>query len=172
MGSGKMTEERKFKEDVKVSRDLESEWEKQASLYMYYSEQWADAVFERDKLKEQLDVTRAEADKEIRDSPEEFGLSKVTESAISAAIVLHDKVREAILNLNEANRNMNILSAAREAMAHKKKALEMLVNIRLSGNSAEPKVGKEFKEEINEKTKEGIRKTLGESDRLRRRRNK
>jgi len=119
-----------FSEDVKINQsNLDWHFEMQPMLYLKWAERHAQAVFEMDKAKEQLDLVKAEVDAEIREDPEKFGLSKVTEAAVSNSILQHPSVLKANGTLIEARKNVNIMTAAKEAMAHKKKSLEMLAQL-------------------------------------------
>lgn len=56
-----------YNEDLKIDfNSLEKCWQNQASNYMKWSEKWANAVAERDRAKELVEVVRAEVDGEVR----------------------------------------------------------------------------------------------------------
>ena len=83
-----------YERDLKLDRDnLDREWEKQATLFMKWAERHAEALYERDRKKEKLDLVRAELDASLRANPELFGFDKKpTESAISAWIISQDRI--------------------------------------------------------------------------------
>jgi hypothetical protein len=63
-----------FSDDIKINKNtLDKDAINQVDLYEEWSRKWAEAVNARDRLKEVLSVTRAEADEEIRQDPSKFG---------------------------------------------------------------------------------------------------
>jgi hypothetical protein len=128
-----------YKEDLEIDKfALDKEWEKQASLYCEWGEKEVEAQFNKDKLKEQLDLTRAEVDGEIRKSAARSNI-KITEAAISAEILKSRDYQKANNDYLEAIRDAKIFGIAKEAFEHKKKALEKLTDLFLAGYWAEPK---------------------------------
>jgi len=159
-----------YEDDLRIDKyNLDYEWERQAQLYMKWAEAHAQAVLERDRAKELLDLARAELDSQIRESPEKFGFDKKpTETAIANTILQQDRYREVYKNFVETTKNMNILAGAKEAMAHKKKALEGITQLMVSGYYAEPNIPKEAKEKSMERTKASLKQGLKRSKRLNR----
>lgn len=160
-----------FENDLKIDKyALDEEWEKQAALFMSYCEAYAEAVYDRDRIKEQLEIERAKVGQEIQDDPESFGLAKVTIDALNKTINKDQRIIDKQQELHEANKNVNLLSGGKEAMNHKKKAIEMLVELLIQGYFAEPKVKKEAKEQSSKKKSEEIRESLEDNKRLKNRR--
>jgi hypothetical protein len=164
-----------FSDDIKINKNtLDKDAINQVDLYEEWSRKWAEAVNARDRLKEVLSVTRAEADEEIRQDPSKFGWtaeSKApTEAWISNAITLHPNVRKATDDLLNAQSEVNLLSVAKETLEHRKKALEILTEL-YRGNYfvavAKEDVG--YKDAISKEGKEAHNEILNKSDRLRRR---
>ena len=123
-----------FREYLKVDKyNLDIEWENQANNFMDTCEWYADAVIERDRCKEQLELLKAQVGKEIKDNPKDFGIDKdpgkVTIDALNKATNLDDRVKEQQEELHEKNRQVNIMSGAREALSNKKKAIESLTEL-------------------------------------------
>ena len=153
-----------YKEDLKIDKHrLDFEWERQAQLYMKWAEAYAQAVLDRDRAKELLDVVRAELDSKIRKSPADFGFDKKpTESAITNTVVQQEEYRKAYDKLIQAQSNMNILAGAKEAMSHKKKALEGITQLMVSGFYAEPNIPAKAKDrvvgEVTRQLKKGLRR--------------
>lgn len=170
-----MVENKKdFREYLNVDKyNLDTEWENQANNFMDTCEWYADVSMERDKIKEQLDLLRAEVGKEVQDDPKGFGIDKdpgkVTVDALNKAISLDDRVKIKQEELHEANRRVNVMSGAKEAMAHKKKALESLTELTIWGYFAEPKVNREIRKQSIEKASENTREELNKNLRLKRR---
>lgn len=165
-----------FKDDLIVDKyNLHLEWEKQPSLYMKWAELHANALQDQDRAKEQLDLVRANVDSKIRKNPDEYGLEKVTESAISACIPKQEEYQVAQSALIEAKRNVAVLAGAKEAMAHKKKAIEMLTQLVIFGYYSDPKIPKDFVDKMGDKRRREINEDLNKNkrmDRLKRRKRK
>ena len=151
-----------YKEDLTIDKfSLPEEWERQPQLYMQWAEAHALAMDEVSRAKEQLDLVKAELDEQIRVDPERFGFDKKpTEAAISACIVKQTIYNDAYKHYLEKNKSSNILAGAKEAMNHKKKALEGLTQLLLGGFYAIPKIPEAIKQERSNEVAEGVRKTL------------
>ena len=172
-GSSGGGEKKDYLEDLKIDKyNLDREWMRQPMLYMKWAEAWAQAVLERDRAKEQLEVVKAELDSAIRQAPAEFGIvGKPTESAISNAITKHSQYRRAYSNYVEATKAANVLAGAKEAMAHKKKALEGITELMVAGYYAEPNIPKEVRQKVERETTTEIKNGLKRSRRLMKRGN-
>lgn len=157
-----------YKEDLKIDDyALDFEWDRQAQLYMKWAEEYADAVLIRDRAKENVDLVKAELYQQIVSQADK----KPTEAAIGNEIIQHDKFKEVNNSYLEAKRNAEILAGAKEAMQHKKKALEGRTHLWIAGYNAEPKIPAEAKKESFEKTDEEMKRSRKEMpDRLKRRR--
>ena len=144
-----------YKKDMNIDpQALEVEWLRQSSLYMNYAEKCAMAERRKNSTKEQLEVIKAECDREIRARKIE-AKEKVTESIIEAAIVDNKKHKEGVQLLLTATYEHNILSFVIKALEHRKKALENLVQLYLSGyfsGPKEPRNGESIREKIMEST--------------------
>jgi hypothetical protein len=123
-----------YKEDLTIDKfALDEEWIKQPIVFINWAEEHANAQADRDRKKEQMDLVKAELDNEIRTSPEKFGLVKITEGAIANLILTNGTVRDANDRYLEAVKKAKVLDVAREAFEHKKKALENLTQLFLTG---------------------------------------
>lgn len=150
-------------EDLKLDiHDLDSAILNQAELYYQVGIEWAEAVAERDSLKDQITLKKAEIDEEVRKDPYKFGLSdgqKTTETWFANRVISHPE----IVSLNErylqACKNVDILSVGKSAFEHRLKATTMLVDL-YKGNYfvASNTVSQEetAKEVANEKQREDI----------------
>lgn len=154
-----------YKEDLEIDKyALDSEIVRQAQLFIEWSENWAQAMFEKDKLKERLDIAMAEADALVRSDPEKYGWpikgKAPTESFIKKATMMMEGLSTQNSEYIEKCKEVNILAAAKEAFNHKRSALEMLVKLFLGGYYAEvPLVSKE-KTEVAGKVQDEIRDKL------------
>lgn len=135
---------RNYKLDLEInSSNLEDEWIEQPSLYMYYSDLQARAIKERDDLKQKLDVHQAQLDSKVRKNWEQYFEKSPTESAIKNYIVLNVETKKLVEKLNELSYNVSIMTAAKTAFEHRKKALENLVTLLITGFHSEPKLKNE-----------------------------
>ena len=123
---------------------LDEELLYQPLLCYEYNELFAEAQHDRDIAKEALDVAKAEADKEIRNNPKTFGISKVTETSIANAVTLHSKVKSAMQTLIDSTYQFNMLKAAVAAVEHRKKALEGMITLFVSSYFAGPSEPREI----------------------------
>lgn len=131
---------RDYKQDISIdTNDLESEWIEQPSLFLYYAEAHAEAIHLRDTQKSKLDLVYSEMYSDIKKNWEDYFENKPTEPAIKEYIHKDKKYRKAEKNLIEATKDVNILLATKTAFDHRKKALENLVSLRISGFHSEPK---------------------------------
>ena len=138
-----------YNEDLKIDfAQLDLNWRDQAANYMYWSQKWVTAVTKRDRIKENLEVIKAEVDREIREA---YSGKKPTEAAISALVITNTRYREAMENLILANEEVNILASTKTAFEHKKKALEGSTQLWINGYWSEPKIAGEVKEKLGNK---------------------
>lgn len=159
-----------FSDDARIDKhQLDFEWLRQASLFHKYAEAYANAMFERDKAKERLDLVKAQVDSAIRSEPEDYGfLTKPTEPAIASAILQDPDYIEAKSKYLNSVREMNIVMGAKTAMEHKKSALETLSKLYLSGYWAEVRVSKEARKKYQE-SNDAEAEALNASARMQRR---
>lgn len=158
--------ERNYKDDVKINtKDLAGEWERQSDLLIYWHEQWAHAVRTMNWRKEQLRLTDAKIESEIRKSPKEYGLEKVTDSGISSVIARHPEHKEAHNRYIDAIWYADVMEGAKWAMMHKKDALEALMRMMLSGLHLMPHLDGALlplDAHYEKNAKEGLRKEMKE----------
>lgn len=144
-----MKDELNYEEDLQIDKDsLEECLIEQPELYGKWSKVWAQAVKERDQSKEQLNVTKADLDKQIRKSWDILGFDKKpTDLAITTWICAQQEYRDANFRLIEATYSVNVLEGAKWAFQHRKDALDNLVKLFLSNYYSESKaVGQEARE--------------------------
>lgn len=136
--------------DFTPDRDaLDEEWVRQPELYHQYAVDLADARLDLEEKKNKLEVIRAELDKDIRTSPEDYELQKITETAISATILTQSRYTKGLERVNKARHRVDVLTAAVTALDHKKKALENLVYLHGQDYFSSPKAKGENSEEMD-----------------------
>lgn len=118
---------------------LDEEWLTQAPLYWRYAKALAGEKESLDRAKRRLSVLIAETERKIRKDPESFGISKVTEGAIKAAITVDKEVGNLEDSIIEINHDVNVLGAAVASLDHRKRALTDLVQLHMCSYYAEPK---------------------------------
>lgn len=140
-----LTKKRNYYDDLKIdTNNLEGEWVEQPSLYMYYSEAYCEAIRDRDKAKNDLDIIDAQLDKEIRnkDNWEKHFDKSPSETAIRGWIIQHDRHIKQLAIYSDLSHNANLLQSAKNAFDHRRKALENSVSLLITGFHSQPKVSK------------------------------
>lgn len=123
-----------YAQDIEIREDeLDVEWIGQASLVMKYCVIAADAHRDLDLAKEQVDIIRAQIDRDVRSDPAQFGLDKVTEGSITSTILTSPDYQEAVKSYLQKKYEHEVAQGAVRAFDHRKSALENLV--RLFGQS-------------------------------------
>jgi len=141
-----------FDRDLRIDETaLDVECLEQPSLMMAYAQEAAEARMEMDTAKESLDVIEAQVDSEVRDCPEDFGLKKITESAIKSAVVLDERVQAAKKRLTQAKLDYGMTTAASVAMDARKKMLEMLIQLHGQQYFAGPKTPRNLMKEAKKR---------------------
>lgn len=159
-----------FQEDKTINpNQLDLECALQPERFFRWAEACAQASFEVDKAKLNVDVTKAQLDRDCRQDPTSFGLVKATEGAVDAAVKCSGAYLEALDRLNNARSDYQLLQAAVTTMDHKKRMLELLVTLHGQQYFAGPSVPrdlvadwmerqKQTEETINQKQKNKTRK--------------
>lgn len=139
---------------------LDREWVNQPRLYLQFASELADANRELDEAKSNLDIVKADLDQNIRSDPEQFGLDKVTEASITSTLLTQPEYKEAMTLLIESRHKREILAAAVAALDHRKKALEKLVDLHMSGYYASPRASGDSREAMSEVERKSTRRSL------------
>ncbi len=157
-----------YKEDIQINiNQLDKEWVKQAATYQYYAKQEAMALYSRDQLADKLALTQAQLDGDIRLNPGKHGFdSKPTEAAILNSIKQNPFYIKANSLLMKASCKAKIIGGAVRSFDHKKKALEKLTDLYLSGYWAGPKIKSEAQEIYGKQTREDMEAGLRKDERM------
>lgn len=146
---------------------LDVECLNQPRLMMEYSEAYAEVQAQYADAKEELDLVEARTNMAVREDPEVFGITKITEKAVEAAVLLDKKCIAARQDLRELKRQLDLVGGAVRSMDHKKKMLELLVQLHGQQYFAGPKIPRDIHKEArarmtrevsNEKVKTGMRR--------------
>lgn len=122
---------------------LDIEWTKHPQTFFLYAEELVKAKRELDEAKASLEVVDATLDREIRDNPENFGVTKITEPVVANVILTcktHQKANERFI---EARYKVGLAQAAVDALDHKKAGLEALVKLQGMNYYSSPKAENE-----------------------------
>ena len=135
---------------------------------MKWSSTLAVAMYERDRLKEKIDIRRSKIDHKIRANPDLYFESdkKPTEASITATINQNETIITMNEDLAKKNFNVNILSGVKVALEHKKKMLEIEANLYLNGYFSNPKVSGKLAEDDKKKVDEAVTGSLKKNPRM------
>lgn len=137
-----------YEEDVRIDPDaLDVEWVEQAELMKRYAVHAADMKRELDNAKEKYEVGKARIEMEIRNSPDSYGLNKVTEAAIQSTIQLQGEYREISRIYTEAKYEYDVAVAVVRAIDQRKTALENLVKLLSASYFAGPQTPRNLSQE-------------------------
>lgn len=137
-----------YEKDVRIDEtSLDIEWLEQPSLMLKYGINESDLEKKKDLLKEKLDLTKADLDRKIRENPESFEISKITETVVANTIIMQDLYKEVYHEFLEVQHEYNIAKVAVRAIAQRKDALENLVRLHGQQYFAGPKVPRDITKE-------------------------
>jgi hypothetical protein len=122
---------------------LELNWQEQSNLYCKYVGDYAELVAEKDllltdlkDLKDELKITEAELELDVRQFPEKYGLKKITDASVSAVVSIQRTRKEVLLKISVLQREIikiekkiNNLETIKAALLDRRKALEGLTTL-------------------------------------------
>jgi len=117
--------------------NLALEWLAIPKQIIEVSEALAQAIFDRNKAKEKLEVIQAQLDAVVRSAAQE-AQEKVTETVVKNRIITSHEYAEGQRSLNESDYVVDLLKSAVSAFHAKKLALENLVKLQGMKYYAEP----------------------------------
>lgn len=137
-----------YEDDVRIDESaLDVELLRQPSLILNYSTNAAHYERHLTKLKERLEVCKAELDKKIRTDPEGYEISKVTETAISNTIITQPEYQELKADIIDCEYELRMARAALSSLSDKKMALENLVKLHGMNYFAGPSLPRDLTQE-------------------------
>ena len=141
-----------FSEDIEINKyQLDEELVRQPQLYYDWAKAEVNAGDEVAKAKDDLEITSAKVEIEIRKHPTLFDLPEnPKEGLIKAAIIINKKVKRKKKKYLQALKTQRLLSKAERAFEHRKKSLEGLVSINMQMHFSTPKQGQRVDLEIKE----------------------
>ncbi len=123
---------------------LDVEAVRQADVFFKWAERAVAAKAEVDRQKLALDVLDASLQFKVRNKPENYGIARVTEVSIGAAVIMSKRRVEAANALLRAKEQAALHDAAREAMEQRKRMLEILVTLHGQEYFAGPSVPRDL----------------------------
>jgi hypothetical protein len=123
-------------------QQLIEEWMRHPSRVYQYTSLTADLQMQLDMARRRDEVLRADLSLTIRKNPEQFGLQKLTEGVIEAAIAVDEEVRASANKIIKLKNELDLAKAAVSALEAKKKALECIVQLHMTSYYANPKTPK------------------------------
>lgn len=148
-----------YEQDIEIDESiLDVEWVEHSKRMLTYTTAAAEAHKEMDFSKAGLDFVKARIDKEIREDPRAFGLSdRVTEGAISSAVILHPDFDEANRGYIERKFQFEVASGVVKSFEHRKSALENLVRLHGQSYFAGPSVPHDLSGERSKRVNRMVR---------------
>jgi hypothetical protein len=162
-----------LKEDLRLDiTDLDRATLVQPSLFYEQSRLWAEAIFERDKLKEQIAAMKALVDEDIGSRPRDYGweLDKnPTETWVANQAILHKDVKELMEKYLKAQYDVNLMSVGKEALEHRMNALRIMTELYKGNYFSASSRGSVSTEDAIEKHNDKQREALDKHPRILRR---
>jgi len=149
-----------YESDMYIDHDaLDIECLDQPQMMMKYAKKLATLKLERDQLKEEVDLVRAEQDKAIREDPESFGLVKITETAINNTILTTKEYKSVMKEYLQAKFEVDTCQGAVSAIEQRKSMIEALIKLHGQQYFAGPSIPRQLNEE-REKRSENVQKKI------------
>jgi hypothetical protein len=129
-----------YSKDLEINKhSLDNELLTQAQKMLRYSSEHAQAMYNRDRAKQSLDIVKANLDASIRAELTSAG-AKFTEAVVDGKIRTAPTYIEAQEKYQKAEHEVQVLLGAVMAMNARRSMLENLVKLFLSGYWSEPHV--------------------------------
>ncbi len=149
-----MNEQTTYEKDLYIDCDaLDIEWLMQPMLMVKYVEMQASTGRELDRVKEKLNLIRAELDRDIRKDPKDFKIAediKITEAVIAGCILEQKKYKNATTEVIDAQYEFNTARGTVQAVDQRKQALENLVKLHGQHYFAGPKIPRDLSSEVEQ----------------------
>jgi len=144
-----------YDSDIRIDETaLDVEWLEQPVLMLKYTRHAADMRREADRAKETLESVKAKIDSDVRKSPGDFDLGKVTDASVASAILNVQEYKVAYQSYLDAKYEADMASGAVRAFEQRKDALENLARLYAQQYFAGPKMPRDITWERQEKQKD------------------
>jgi hypothetical protein len=145
---------------IDINQDaLDEEWLRQPGLVKKWGKKLAAAKMNASERKAAFKLVEAKLNLEIRESPEEFNLTKVTEDVIKNAVIVQDSYQKAQKRMFLAQKEVDDIQAVIEALDHRKSALSDLVRMELLDYHSTPTAPKGAGRVLDERPDKWSRET-------------
>lgn len=135
-----------FTHATKINKHaLEDECQMQAELMRDFSHLAAVIEAKSNYYKRKAELKRAELDKDIRQNPKNYGMDKVTESAITNTIILDPEIKTLQDEYWKNVGQHGVVMAVVKGLEHKRTQLDNLVKLFLNNYYAEPRTTDKMK---------------------------
>lgn len=134
---------------------LEEECISNPVMMREWSDKLADAKREAAHVEAQLKLTYAELMKKIRQRPDAYGVDKVTEESVKAAILCHDDHKIAVAAVIDADHAVDILKGMTESIHERGKQLTNACALHGQQYWSRPRADQETQEGIRTSTMSG-----------------
>jgi len=119
-----------FRGQLSIDPDgLEQECVQQPLLFCQIGELASEARSDAKKAKEHVEYVKAKLKGDMRTNPKTYGLDKVTDKAVEAAVQAHPDTQAAIRDHIEANKAADALSILQTAAEQRRAMLKNLVEL-------------------------------------------
>jgi hypothetical protein len=125
--------------DIDPNR-LPEEILRHSAMYLKFAMQLQNARNDERRFDQQLDLDELDLAKRIRRNPQDFDLEKATDSAVKEMIKSHEDFAARRQQLLSLKHKIGILDAIVNACDHRKRMLELYVDIWKGGWHADPKI--------------------------------
>ena len=142
------------------ANNLDRECIRLPTSYLRAAFQSAEAKKDVAEAKAELSVVEAELAKLIRTDPATYGIEKVTESAISAALTTDKTVMQAKEELGHAEYHADLAQAVVWALEHKKRSLTLLVELHGMSYFSKPRISEAGKDAVEAMTQRKIKRRM------------
>ena len=151
-----------YKKDLETNFDtLPENWRDHPQKFADWGEKHANAMADRDRSKESLEVVKAELGTDIRQNWASKGFDKApTVDAVKDWVTLQPVYRIANKDYIDACEQTQIMAVAKSAFEHRRKQLESLTQFLLMGIiSANPKLQGQDEDPHGDEVQQGMGKT-------------
>lgn len=128
--------------------------------YLRFAHMSADAKRDLNTAENRLKAVEADVAQQVRETPARFGLEKVTEAGITAAVRSSKEYVEAMVELGEARHAADIAQAAVWALEFKKRSVTLLVELHGMSYYSNPKISEQGRKAVDEQAKRATRRPI------------
>lgn len=130
-----------YEKDIAIDETaLDLDWLGQPALMMKYARHSAQMQKTLEETKQNLDIVKAEVALDIRKTPANYGIEKVTDASVESCILTTKKYKDAHKEYLEAKYEADMAKGAVNAFDQRKSALENLVKLHGQQYFAGPRI--------------------------------